>query len=949
MSTAELTKTAARQNNWEQATGFKGFIYKNRYILLSFLVPFVIMTAAFAVMSVSPFGDKQILVTDLWHQYFPFLADFQEKLKTGDSLFYTWSIGGGTNYFALASYYLASPLNFLTVLIPGSWLGEGSNWLREFLMFSVVVKIACAGMFMAMFLRYVYKKNDYSLIMFSVCFALCSFFMGYYWNTIWLDTVALTPLVAMGTVAVLKEGRFKLFIISLAVSVLANYYIGLFTCIFVAIIFVGYSILHFKGFKNFFINLGKMAGYSSVALALTAFLILPAYFALQNTHASSSTFPSTYAINLGTPADFMGTLDAVRKVIANSLSFIMPNTKEADRAPNIACGTICIVLCALYFAVKKIKLREKLLSLGILTFFTLSFVIRQLDYMWHGFHFTNMIPYRFSYLFSFVMVAMAFRVFTVIDSINFLDVILAALCTTVIILLAIGVPNIELYSIIGTAAVAVVLIIVLFLFAKNFIPKRVLAIVMFLVVMAESAAAGYIGVRTTTVTTTFDYPRGEQNTAAVINEMNNREKDTTELWRAEMTSTQTLNDGALNHYDGISMFNSMVNETATIFMENFGLMGWQSGNRYTYAESSPVTDLFFNLKYLISRDGNYNNKYSYSEVFSSGNVKLLENSKYIPMGFMTKPELADWSYTTAEDTYNPIKQQNSFFKLATGVSDDVYTPVQVATQSHTEYEKFPVNKTSYGNYTFSCKDSTLTAPHLQWNYTIPQTGYYYAYTYISNGENVNILQNNVQRGTSVYIRRPYIMSLGQYNQGDTLSITSDLKANATGTAQIYLAKFNEDVFEEGFNELNKSYMTTTKLTGSSMEGTINAAEDGLFFTSIPYEEGWTASVDGQPVNIKPIGNCLLAFELDKGQHNIVISFVPKGFVPGLIITILGLGAFVIAIIIFTKYRKRHPYVEPVEEDEPKQERPGKREKKNKKKTLPAAQKKKTKKQGKKRK
>lgn len=909
MSTAALTKIAEHQHKWEQAKGFKGFLYKNRYILLSFLLPFVVMLVAFGVMGVSPFGDKQILVTDLWHQYFPFLADFQEKLKTGDSLFYTWSVGGGTNFFALASYYLASPLNFLTVLIPGSWLGEGNNWLREFLMFSVVIKIALAGMFMAMFLRYVYKKNDYSLIMFSACFALCSFFMGYYWNTIWLDTVALTPLVAMGTVAVLKEGKFRLFVVSLALSVLANYYIGLFTCIFVAIIYVGYSIINFKGFKNLFINLGKMAGFSSIALALTAFLMLPAFFGLQTTHASSSTFPSTYAINLGTPADFMGTLDAMRKVIVNSLSFIMPNTKEADRAPNIACGTICIVLGALYFAAKNIKLREKLLSLGVLLFFTLSFVIRQLDYMWHGFHFTNMIPYRFSYLFSFVMVVMAFRVFMVIKTVNYLDVLLSALCTTVIILLSIGVPNIEIYSIVGTAIVAFILLLVLFFYSKKFIPKKVMATVLFVVVLAESAAAGYIGVKTTTVTTTLDYPRGEQNTAAVINEMDNREKNTTELWRAEMTSTQTLNDGALNHYNGLSMFNSTANESATIFMENFGLMGWQSGNRYTYAESTPVADLFFNLKYLISRDGNYNNKYSYSEVFSSGSVKLLQNSKYIPMGFMTNSELLNWSYTKAEDTYNPIEQQNSFFKLASGVKDDVYTPVQVATQSHTEYEKFPVNKTSYGNYSFSCKDTTLTSPHLQWNYTVPETGYYYVYALITGATNVNIQQNFVQKGASFGVTRPYIMSVGQFSAGDTLSVTTDLKANASGTAQVYVAKFNEDVFEEGFNKLSSNYMTTTKRTGSSMEGTINVAKSGLFYTSIPYEEGWTAYVDDKPVTITPVGGSMLAFELSEGQHTIRLSYIPKGFIPGLIISILGLGAFVIAIIIFRKYRKKHPYVE----------------------------------------
>lgn len=895
MSTATLAETSRKQQ-WEEAKGFKGFLYKNRYILLSFLVPFVIMTVAFAAMGVSPFGDKQILVTDLWHQYFPFLADFQEKLKTGDSLFYTWSVGGGTNYFALASYYLASPMNFLSVFVPGSWLDE-------FLAFSVVVKIALAGMFMALFLRYTFKKNDYSLVMFSVCFALCSFFMGYYWNTIWLDTVALTPLVAMGTVALLREGKFRLYVISLALSVLANYYIGLFTCIFVALIYIGYSLCKWKGFKNFFISLGKMAGFSATALALTAFLILPAFFGLQSTHASSSTFPAQYAINLGTPADFMGTLDAVRKVIVNSISFIMPNTKEADRAPNIACGTVCIVLAVVFLSSKKIKLKEKLFDAGLLIFFTLSFVIRQLDYIWHGFHFTNMIPYRFSYLFSFVLIVMAFRAFMIIDFANYLDIIIGALGTAIIILLAIGVPHIEIYSIIGTSVLAAIIVAVLFLYTKKIIPKRVMSILLILIVTAEACATGYIGVKTTTVTTTIDYPRGEKNTANVIEYMDNCEQSTTELWRAEMTTTQTLNDGALNHYNGLSMFNSMANETTTIFMENFGLMGWQSGNRYTYAESSPVSDLFLNLKYLIARDGNYKNHYSYNEVYSSGSVKLLKNSKYIPMGFMTNKDLLNWSYTKAEDTYNPIDQQNSFFKLATGISKDVYTPLQVTTQSHTDYEKFPVNKTSYGNYSFSCKDSGIT-PHLQWNYTVEDTGYYFAYVLISGGENVNILQNNVQLGTSYYVRRPYIMSVGQFSKGDTLSVTCDLKANAAGSAQVYVAKFNEDVFEEGYNKLNQHYMTTTSLTGSSMEGTINAGDGGLFYTSIPYEEGWSAYVDGQLTNITPVGGSMLAFELSPGQHNIKLSYIPKGFIPGLIISLMGLAAFVLTIFLYRRYCRR---------------------------------------------
>jgi len=59
-----------------QRTG--NFFNKNVFILLAFAVPFILMLVAFAIMKCQPFGDKQILVTDLWHQYYPFLVDFQD-------------------------------------------------------------------------------------------------------------------------------------------------------------------------------------------------------------------------------------------------------------------------------------------------------------------------------------------------------------------------------------------------------------------------------------------------------------------------------------------------------------------------------------------------------------------------------------------------------------------------------------------------------------------------------------------------------------------------------------------------------------------------------------------------------------------------------------------------------------------------------------------------------
>lgn len=860
---------------------FKAFFSNNLFIILAFLVPFVLMTTAFALMKVSPFGDQQILVTDLWHQYFPFLVDFQDKLKHGESLFWSWTQGAGVNYFALMSYYLASPLNSFSVFIP-------SEWLREFLMFSVVIKVACAGMFMAIFLRSVFKKNDFSLVLFGCCFSFCAFFMGYYWNTIWLDTVCITPLVVLGAVKLLTENKFRLYVVTLALSLLANYYIGLFTCIFVLLIFIAYNIAKWENVKTFFTKLLRMGVFSLIAIGITAFFLLPAFFGLQNTNASGSSFPSTFSINIGKSNDLLGVLTAIQQILSNFITFISPATKEADALPNIACGTVSIVLGILFLTSKKIRLKEKIVDMCLIFFMIISCIIRQLDYIWHGFHFTNMIPYRFSYLISFVLVVMAFRAFMLIDFSSCWDVLLAALGSALVILFAIGTQ--EAYTIIGTAIVALVVCTMLFLYTRRIVPKQVLLIVLAVVVIGESGATAYIGVKTTTVTGTYDYPRGGETTKQLISYMNSLEENTPELWRAETTSTQTLNDGSLNGYNGLSMFNSMANVDTTRFFENFGMMGWKSGNRYTYAEGSPVTNVFMNLKYIISRDGVYRNNYDLSEAYAVGNEKLLKNDHYIPMGFMVNNNLTQWVENDNEDQFNPFDQQNEFFKLATGINENVYTSLDVVSQGHYDYEKFPVSKTSYGNYSFSCTDASIT-PHVKWNYEAPEDGLYCMYAKISGGDNVTVMQNDAAQSSTYGMGRPYIACIGYFNKGDKISVYSQLEQGQSGSAQVYVNLLNQDVFEEGYEKISKDVMTTTNLTGSSMEGTIDVSEDGLFYTSIPYEEGWTAVVDGKEIEITPVGGSLLAFPLLKGSHEIRLYYYPKGFWPGFAVTTICLLTF----------------------------------------------------------
>lgn len=167
------------------------------FLILSFILPFLIIWIFFIQSEVHPFGDKQILVTDLWHQYYPFFRVEHEKLQSFSSMLYSWDTGMGTNFISLLSYYAASPLNLLSVFFP-------IEYSREALTLFLTIKIGCAGLFFAVFLKHTFNKNDISITAFALCYALCSYIMGYYWNIIWIDTVALLPLVVLGTVKLFK-------------------------------------------------------------------------------------------------------------------------------------------------------------------------------------------------------------------------------------------------------------------------------------------------------------------------------------------------------------------------------------------------------------------------------------------------------------------------------------------------------------------------------------------------------------------------------------------------------------------------------------------------------------------------------------------------------------------------------------------------------------------------
>ena len=969
-------RTKADQNGnvvlSEQASPAGGFVWL--YLGLAFFIPFFLMFVSFAVAKVSPFGTNQIHVTDLWHQYYPFLVDFQDKLQHGGSLLWTWKSGGGTNYVALMSYYLASPLNFLSVLVP-------ANWLKEFLYVITCVKIGLAGFFYALFLKITFKRKDAAITAFGILYALCAFIMGYYWNVIWLDTIALLPLVIAGTFALLREGKFRLYVIALALSIMANYYIGLFTCIFVLLVSIGYCLVEYKGLKNLFYRFLKMAGASLLAIGMAAILILPAYFALHYTHSSDNTFPKDFAINIGQTADLGGVLDAMGKTIANSVAFIQPTSKEG--LPNVYCGVITIFLGILFLFCSKIKKRERIFCAGLLVFFILSFIVRQLDYIWHGFHFPNMLPYRFSFLYAFVLIYMAFRVFMYIDDIKIGSVIAAIMGFAIYLGVAsmyfdgdivklsplfnsAGTFNPVLYSgllglflaawvmlyslrntlprtglAIGAAGIGVVTAILIFVLGhgfssaivsnnsqspssgsklyifigilvlsltaatalllsskgingKNQITKAIFSVILLILAMIEGLFSAAGGVKTVGVTDATTYPLGADDTLACVEHINQLEEKNIDLARAEVNKYHTLNDNALIGINGISMFNSLVNKDITSYMEKFGLCGWVASNRYTYQEGSPFTNMMLNIKYLVCPYGLYLDTVHNDVVYESNGAKVLKNKYYLSQGFMVNKELLNYDVSIANP--NPFVNQNQMFRMATGLEGNLYEEMNPSS-SVGDSGDATVSSTVYGNFTYSSSGSSSYTI----SYKAEHDGVAMAYFSSGSADNASVRVNDVER-TSYYVKRPFIMMIGDVKQGDTISIRSTVSGNS-GSFTAYCALLNENLFIEGYNKLNQSTLKATKVTDTVIEGSITAKEDGVFYTSISYAPGWKAYVDGKETQITPLGNALLAFKVDAGTHEIRLAYTPEGFIPGMILSISSLLIF-IALAVFTCKKPR---------------------------------------------
>ncbi len=855
--------------------------------VLAFLIPSVIMLYAFKKNQIHPYGHNQMLVVDLWHQYFPFYRVVREKLLNGGSFLYSWQNGMGTNFLSLISYYAASPLYWLSVFFD-------DDHVRDSLMYILIAKIGFSSAFFNSFLRYTFRRRDLSTVIFGALFALCSYTLGYYWNVMWFDTIALFPLVMTGVTALCREGKWKLYTIALALSLISNYYIGYFTCIFTVFMFAASAVIECKGIKDFFLKLWLVIRSSVLGIGLGAFILLPAYMGLRLTYSMNNTFPKE-----------ISWYESWQDIFANLISYSEPAMKEG--LPNFACGMLAIVLIGPFLFSAGIKIREKIAAVLMLALIAVSCNMNVLNYIWHGFHVTNQIPYRFAFIFSFVLLTAAYRAYDVMTAkgIKVYQLILLLIGPAAVFYLNYRKAGeefsfegaIKSSAIITGAYILIIAAAKIFPFTKQNVRTAVMNVCIAAAIVSELVSNSALGVKTVGSSDYDSYPTKYEDVQEIMGTI--RSQDSQPFYRTEFTTTYTLNDSSLYGFYGVSQFSSSAILEMTRMFHRLGLYASEAGNRYYYRISTPLVNDLLGIKYIISRNGMLRTDEDYlNYAGSAGSTYYYENKYPLSMGFMMNEKILELS---EEEALNPFEYQNELVRCAVGEGIDLFIAQPVAL---VEYDNLDVEKRSYGDYSFT-KDNIDNSASVEYQFAAVPYGQLYGYCSNGGMESVNVscggdtIDNNVQ--ISDY---PVVFPIGNGGESgiSTIKLTPP-SDNNHGTYKLMVYAMQHDKYMEVYNALADEQLNISKFTDTKIEGSVDVKEDGVLYLSIPYEKGWRVYADGARTETFPVVGAMTGIKLSAGTHDIKIAYTPEGFNVGLAAS-AGMLILFILLAIVEKMKKK---------------------------------------------
>ena len=807
--------------------------------LLAFTVPVIVMTLCFALLEVWPFGNNTVMTGDTTYQFVDYLSYLKTVFFGNNDLSYTLSKNLGGEMAGFSAYYFYSPLNLLTLPFPSEYLPVGIGLI-------LILAPGLCSLSLCFALSRLYGTKP-ELLIFSYAYGLMAHLVVY--NEIFENytNLALLPLVYLGLVRMTEKKKPDiLYIFTLALTIINNYYTGYMICIFLVLYTVYLVALdtgRIRAVPSFIIS-------SACAGGLAAFTLLPAVLSLSG---------EKNKLSLGFFALF-NPLDFFSKFYTGSFK-----GDFGMGLPNIYCGIFIVLLLILYFMNKKISIRERVITGLFILFFIANFCINTFNVVWHGFNRPIGFPHRFAFLFVFFIIIVAYDSFSKLENAEPKKGIIVSFAVFAVYSVYVIISknaNTSVRDVIISLAVLTAASIVLVLGRKNGV---------FLLIIIEIID---LGINAELTLREFDLTKMDEFQSAyhITDELVSKVKESDDsLYRMEKYFRRSHNDAFMHDYAGISHFSSCFKHSTTEYLGKLGFR--DNGNWAYYSEGSTAfADSFLGVKYLLSQ---YNSTGKpYGMIYETGEGHYIFNDPYaLPLLFASDDAVYDISY---EDYDDPFMLQEDIADGITGDENEIFRPIPV----RRVYED---------------------GQNCMFEFTTERDGIVEAYFTAPSEQKVKLIVNGNEQGNYFDAYRWNVLDLGVHKKGETIEIGfasadgNDIRVN---DAYIY----NEDFDSLGrfYDKVSKNKSSLTKITSSHYIGEAELSGVTELVFSVPCEEGWRAYVDGQRTETRVAAGDLLGISAGEGKHTLEFKYVPPGRTAGIIISLIALAA----LTVYVLYRRK---------------------------------------------
>lgn len=820
-------------------------------------------------------SDTTILASDGFHQYVIFHQTLRNALHGNSSIFYTFTSGLGLNFYALSSYYLGS---FLSPLVYFFDLQS----MPDYIYLSTIVKFGLIGLSTYTSLRGIYKniKTEWSLLL-STSLALMSFSTSQLEISSWLDVFILIPIILLSLHRILTGKGRIIYYISLACLFIQNYYFGYMTAIFLLI----WTLAQLTKFDK---KISRFIDFTVVSIlsTLTAMvMLLPTYLDLK-THGE--TF--TKIVNLKTEDSWY--LDFFAKSLVGSF-----DTTKFGSIPMIFVGLTPLILALLYFTVKEIKWQTKLANGLLVTFIIASFYLQPLNLFWQGIHAPNMFLYRYAWVLSIVIIYLAAETSTYLTSIKIWQICLPfTILSTGFILTYIFKNHYDFLNTVNFLLSFEFLFAYLVLFVSLHYFKfdiKWIPLSFLLFTLLELGLHTHYQVQG--ISDEWHFPSRsnyEEKLTDIDNLVKETKSDNEYFYRMERLLPQTGNDSMKFNYNGISQFSSIRNRASSSTLDKLGFRSDGTNLNLRYQNNTLIADSLFGITYNLASTNP--NKYGFDFQKSTDSISLYKNNYSQGLALLTNSVYKDVKFTNMS-----LDNQSAFLNELTGLDYKYFYQIK-------DVQSF--NGVDLGGRITVNKPVNQTDATITYKLNVPANSQVYL-----NLPNISFSNDSVKRVviTVNNLSNEFTLdnsfsffNIGYFLEDTELSFSIHFPENE----QVSFDKpqfFRLDLgqYSEAMEILaNKQVISTVK--SNKVEVEFSSQNPASLLLTLPYDKGWTASIDGKKVPILKAQNGFMKLDVEPGQRQAVLTFIPHGFYLGLGISATAICFFIFYNYLFNRHKNR---------------------------------------------